>query len=496
MRFTYIDKSNVNSLTRYIRFCTLVALVLVCACVNDDSFFGEDDTIDAIVSSTAVVTILDEFYSGDNFSDENLQCFSFIYPISLGYNTDSSIRLDDYNGLVEVISNQSANFNITGIQFPISIVYKGSDEQILISSEPELLEVLRECQFDTVRDEFDHFFKSCFKLDYPVTLINSNEREVVFTTEQEFQDFYNGQGLDYQPMFKFPLLVLVAPEFNSVEINTYYGFYRIIESCKKECPELEFISEVVNPFNLGYKFIASSSNQNTPDLYNWFIGDQFVEVDGGNQGDNILFHSFDTPGVYDVCIKAETDVCPEGVEFCKRVEVPSLCPELFFEYEREQGTSKYTFSSDFNGMSDFEYEWYVDNNLVEEDGGVDGDNQLITDLTYGIHTVCVKALIPSCEELIEFCKEIEVAPICPNLNFTMEQEGNTSGYNFTANFEGITTINYEWVINGEIIKEDGGVNGDNTLFFQFDIGTHQVCIKTETSACPIGTEFCDIVIIE
>jgi len=488
-------EKKLKNCTVHIRLFLLNIVLLTSACVSDDSFFNEEDS-GVITSSVAMVTVLNKFYSGNNFFDENKQCFKFIYPITLGYNTDSSIRLDNYEGLAEVVSSQSTNFNITGIQFPVKIVYKGSDEEVLINGEPELLEVLRECQFDTIRDDFDRFFKNCFKLDYPITLLNSDRREVELATNDEFQDFYDKEGVNYQPVFKFPISVFAAPDFNSMEIHTYYGFYRIIESCKKRCLELEFTSEVMNPFNLRYKFSASSSNPNITDVYNWYVGDQLVGV-GNDQENSVLFYNFEAPGTYDVCVKTDTDVCSEGVEFCKKIEVPSLCPELSFEYEKEQGTLTYTFSSNFDGMSDFRYKWYVDNELVQEDGGANGDHMFITDLTPGKHMVCIKALTPSCQELTEFCKEIEVVSICPSLDFAIEQEGNTPSYNFIASFENIDIVNYVWVINGDTIEEDGGANGDNTLFFQFAAGTHEVCIKAvETSTCPNEVQFCETLIVE
>jgi hypothetical protein len=82
------------------------------------------------------------------------------------------------------------------------------------------------------------------------------------------------------------------------------------------------------------------------------------------------------------------------------------------------------------------------------------------------------------------------------LFFTIEQEGNTPSYNFTANFENIDTVTYQWEINGDIIEQDGGQEGDNMFFFQFDPGTYEICIRAETDTCPDGAEFCEQLVIE
>ncbi|MDH7444264.1 hypothetical protein [Aquimarina sp. 2201CG14-23] len=479
----------------YTRFLIILAL-LFSSCVTDDSFFPDENT-DDIISSVSVVTILNNFDSNTTFLPEIEQCFKFVYPITLGYNNDATIRIDDYQGLVDVISSQETNFNVTGLQFPVRVIFKGSDDEVVIPNEIALFNVLRECEFDTVRDQFDRFFNGCFKFDYPVTLLSASGNEEEINSDEEFQIFYQGQGADYQPEFKFPVNVLVSPNFESTSINTYFGFFRIIESCIQRCPQLGFTFDVTDSFNLGYRFEADFPNLNVVGSYSWYVNGEFIEIDGpNNQGDNILLRDFDAPGVYEVCMKAETDNCPEGIEFCKRIEVAALCPELFFEFEQEQGTLEYTFVSNFTGISDVTYQWFVDEQAVEEDGGANGDNMFFSNLTPGVHTVCIKTTTPSCPNGVEFCREITVVPICPNLFFTVEQEGNTPSYNFTAQFDGIQDTTYEWRVNGDVIEQDGGPGADNTFSFQFSPGTYEICISAETPTCPDGTQFCEEIIVQ
>ncbi len=480
----------------YIQLSATLFLVLLNSCVNDDSFFPEENTND-VVSSAAVATILNNFDSDVNFPLENEQCFRFVYPITMGYNTDSTIRVESYDGLVDVISSQGVNFNITGLQFPVQIIFRDTDAEVSIANETALLNILRECEFDTVRDEFDQFFNQCFKFDYPVTLFNTNGNETMITSDEEFQIFYQNQGALYQPDFKFPVNVLVAPDIESTAIDTYFSFFRIIESCERRCPQLNFTFELIDRFNLGYRFEASFPDLEVIGSYSWFINGEFVEDDGpNNQGDNLLLRDFDTPGVYEVCIKTETDTCPEGIEFCKRIEVPAFCPELFFEFEQEPGTLGYTFFSNFMGIDELTYQWFIDNQLIEEDGGANGDNTLFSDLSPGVHTVCIKTITPSCPDGVEFCREIAVEPICPELFFMVEQEGDTPSYNFIAEFPDIDTITYEWFINGDFIEQDGGSGADNMLFFQFEPGTYEICITAETPDCPNGTQFCQELVVQ
>lgn len=483
-----------KSFKTYIQLVIVLFLVLCSSCVNDDSFFPDENTVD-IVTSASVVTVLNNFAS-ENFVSENEQCFKFVYPITLGYNTDATIRVDSYDGLVDLIASQGANFNITGLQFPIQIVYRENDAAVTITDETSFVEVLRACEFNTVRDEFDQFFNRCFKFQYPVVLLDTNQNEINITSDEEFQVFYQSQGLAYQPDFKFPVTIVLSPNFESSTIATYFGFFRIIESCENRCPELNFTFEQTDTFNLGYRFEASFPDIAIVGSYSWFVEDQFIENDGtDNQGDNILIRNFDLPGTYEVCIKTETPDCPEGVEFCKTVAVATFCPELFFEFEQEPETLRYSFVSDFEGINEITYQWFIDNEPVEEDGGADGDNMFFSELSPGVHLVCIKTTTPSCPEGVEFCKEINVAPICPDLFFTIAQEGNTTNYNFIAEFADIANTTYEWIINENVIEPDGGAGADNTLFFQFDPGTYQICIASETPTCPNGTQFCETLVI-
>lgn len=481
----------------YIRlYALLIMISFFSSCVNDDSFLPEENTGN-VISSTALVTVLNNFDSVANFPTENEQCFRFVYPITLGYNTDSTIRVESYDGLVDVISSQGANFNVTGLEFPINIIFKNTDVTISIINEIALLNVLSECEFDTIRDDFDQFFDGCFTFDYPVTLFNNAGEETEITTDDTFQTFYQEQGIAYQPSFKFPLNVLVSPNFESTEIETYFGFYRLIESCESRCPNLSFSFELTDQFNLGYQFTADFPDIEVVGTYDWFVDGQFIESDGpNNQGDNLLMRDFGSSGTYEVCIKAETPNCPEGIEFCKQIDVAEVCPELFFDFEQEQGTLAYTFTSSFSGIEELGYQWYIDDQLIEEDGGANGDNILSSNLSPGVREVCIRTETPSCPNGTEYCKEITVEPICPNLFFTLEQEGNTTSYNFTAEFGNIDTITYQWEIDGDVIEQDGGQSGDNIFFFQFDPGSYEICIRTTTDTCPDGTEFCEQLVIE
>jgi len=114
--------------------------------------------------------------------------------------------------------------------------------------------------------------------------------------------------------------------------------------------------------------------------------------------------------------------------------------------------------------------------------------------------VCLGVETPECPQGITFCKVIEIEEAgtdCPELFFEMSQEGDTPGYNFYAQFEGMANVSYEWMINGEIVDSELFNNDrDDYLYYQFGSGTYEICIVAETPDCPNGTSFCKTLVIQ
>jgi len=457
------------------------------ACVDDDSLFP--DTTDNKVSvSTSLIAALNALTSGSQVVPENELCFKFEYPITLGYNTDSSIRLDNYNGLVDVLSSQNSNFNVNGIVFPFDIKFSQNDSIANIKNETDFLRNLKLCGISTFRNDFTRSFRECIKFDYPVTLLTTNNVEEVIANEDEFDLFYQNQGGDYQPSFKFPIGVLKAPDFSSVRISTYFEFYELIKSCIV-CPEVRFDIEPLSENT--FQIIPDFEIRNGDESF-FSIDDQVITdvVINGEPFDR----EFTALGTYEVCIKVVTRDCPEGVKVCKEIVVASICPDLKFEATQEQSTFSYNFEANFPEINEVVYSWVVDDQIIEEnDGGANGDNRFTFQFTPGIHNVCITTETPSCPNGTEFCEQIIV---CPELLFESQQQGNSTTYDFFAEFLGMENVTYQWTINDEVQETDGGVEGDNTFTFQFTPGaTYEVCIITEIAGCTDGVKFCETIVI-
>lgn len=354
------------------------------------------------------------------------------------------------------------------------------------------------------------------------------------------------------------------------------------------CPDLFFEARQYE-IPSQYKFIADFENINEVS-YEWLINGEFVDGSAPNEG-NYLIHDFDTPGIYEVCIASETPECPEGVKYCKVIEVVEVdqdCLELSFTKELEPGTDAvYVFEAEVEqSVQIVELQWYVNGELTENSFS-DNDRVLVYQFDSGTYEVCLKAFTenctdgviycknftvggdacpeiffeaeqdgenlayyfypnaftkienttitwivnedvigttmghdnpfyyqfssgqykvcmfvetPNCPEGVQFCKDIKIEDTtgCPNLFFGMQQEGDTPGYNFYADFDGIDTTSFEWTINGDVVDREivNSAEKDNYLYYQLGAGTYEICIFAETPDCPRGTSYCKTLVIE
>ncbi|MEW7291347.1 hypothetical protein [Aquimarina sp. 2304DJ70-9] len=377
---------------------TLATILLIVSCVSDDTVGFPDTSQFNITSSAAVVSLLKNLASESDATTEDQQCFTFNYPIVLGYNNDSNIIIEDYNGLLSTVSAQSSNFNITGLQFPLNITFKNANNSISVENERALLNVLNECGYDSLREEFERLFRQCFTFDYPVVVLDGIASELSVDTDQAFDTFFDTQNINYQPNFRFPLNLLVGPNGTLEQVDTYFDLYEIIDACVG-CPPVRIDSTRVS--NTMYRFVADFEIKPEYEL-SWIIDEETIPF---IEGENAITRTLDF-GSHLVCVKAETPDCPLGVKACKEITV---CPELFFIAEQEGMTSTYTFAADFDGIQDVTYQWLVNGEFREVDGGPGSDNMFTFQFEPGSsNEVCILTEISGCTDISKYCVQIDV----------------------------------------------------------------------------------------
>jgi len=75
---------------------------------------------------------------------------------------------------------------------------------------------------------------------------------------------------------------------------------------------------------------------------------------------------------------------------------------------QEGNTNGYNFFAEFENIDTIIYEWFIDGDFIELDGGQGADNTLFFEFTPGTYEICIKAETPDCPLGTEFCLPLVV----------------------------------------------------------------------------------------
>ncbi len=281
-----------------------------------------------------------------------------------------------------------------------------------------------------------------------------------------------------------------------------------VDGCEEEfCEEIFIESDCVEEVSFnsesedGYFYVFTATFEGLEDTrYKWYINEEVVDYENfeDHETDHLMRWTF-TPGEYVVCLTTYEEDCEE-VEICETIIVEEDCPELSF-IATADGEYSYLFEADFVGKEETSYKWTINDEVVDKENydGVDTDHQLYWQFNPGEYVVCILVETDRCES-VEYCQTIIIegeSESCPDLAFTYEQ-ATTGEFIFQADFPGIDTLEwYGWYVDGELVENEGTTNaGDNILQTDLEVGTHEVCIMTETPDCPSGTEYCKTITVD
>ncbi|WP_462249895.1 hypothetical protein [Ekhidna sp.] len=273
----------------------------------------------------------------------------------------------------------------------------------------------------------------------------------------------------------------------------------VVNACTPEedlCPTVDLEVEI-DSANYTTHIQASGLSDLAFEL---FINDQLIKSFAAGELDTAdLSYQFE-PGEYKVCVFAQSESCDQQLEGCVEFTIDGsnkeLCNDLSFSTEMIDNYY-YKFTAEFDGIDTLAYSWVIDEDTVLtvplSDNRVDF---LEWDFEEGEYTVCIIAENDECG-IIEYCKEIVVENTCiKEVAFEAEME-NAYTYYFYADFDEKDSTKYKWYINEEIadIEIPGEEETDHKLFWQFDNGTHTVCLVTDQDGCE-SVEYCETIIVE
>lgn len=379
-------------------------LLLTQSCVSEDELDlpPDEDETEALSESVAIISTLRAIKSNSLTKDG---CIQFLFPLELEFNNEIQITISDFDGLNEVATNVTVGQHIDAIEFPFTV----SKNDIIknIQDEQDFVDLLDDCGILTLRDEFDPFFIQCFDLVYPVTMLDIDSNQVVIDNKDEYFAFERDQGFDKQPKFVYPIELFDYANESNISIETPFQLFEVFDTCDT-CPELFFTIDTLKV----NKFLFEASFDRIDNIsYGWYIDDEKVEEDGGNnQGDNLLIETFPS-GEYEICIRTALPDgdCFTGTEFCRTITVDA-CPFVSFLTE-EINANTYEFIANFDKKDLIDYHWniYQNDDLVfSEFEDSDGDDKLIYQFEQGEWEVCLQAEVDGCPELLSSCTVVVV----------------------------------------------------------------------------------------
>ena len=195
------------------------------SCTENDPVENEGVTSKSI----ALRTTLNEIKKANNISGKNgfetqdqAFCFNFVFPLTLSYNDGTVITVATYDGLIEILTNETETLFIVGIAFPFQVQEEGAITTI--DDEAEFYALIQSCGFSPINDDVLQF--SCFQLVFPISVINSNGTTIVVHTQGEFESLLiSGAVVD----IVFPISVIQANE--TILINNLYELFDLYDEC-------------------------------------------------------------------------------------------------------------------------------------------------------------------------------------------------------------------------------------------------------------------------
>lgn len=182
--------------------------------------------------SIALRTTLNELRKTNNINGklnkDQILCFQFVYPISLSYNDGTVVTVNSYQGLLDVLTNESSTLYIDGISFPFDVQAEGV--VTTIHTEAEFYALIDDCNFQTVNDCVFDF--TCYDIVFPISIINANNETQAIANQTELMQLVtnpNGNNT-YQLNIVFPISVIQNNQ--TIVINDLYAFFDLNNDCE------------------------------------------------------------------------------------------------------------------------------------------------------------------------------------------------------------------------------------------------------------------------
>ena len=197
------------------------------SCTDNNPIENEVVTQKSIAARTA----MNELKIANNITDKNSIsttsnpfCFEFVYPITLTYNTGTTVTVTSLQGLLTILAGENPALFIDGISFPFQVMHGGAIHTI--STESQFISLLISCGFNTINIDLLNSF--CFDIVFPIHVINANNETITISSMQEFTVYLNN-STNGQVHIVYPISVHYQNQ--TIVIHNLYELYQMINNC-------------------------------------------------------------------------------------------------------------------------------------------------------------------------------------------------------------------------------------------------------------------------
>jgi hypothetical protein len=317
-------------------FSLAFSLLVFTSCTNNESIDQDQQQTEESESVTNALTQLRTQFNPDGNVIESDNpagniildfCFDFVYPLTLSYNNDSTVTVNDLDGLIDVMVASNEDLFINGISFPFDVETFNDDTDTIeietINNEAEFIQLLLSCSFDDDDDDEDCFEEydpvcvevidpngntfivtypnecyaiedgftendfvedceedyyvggiECYELNFPISIITGDGDEITVNSEEELATaLYNANTFS----FVFPLTVTLDDQ-TVVTIDDTDDLEDILEDCYDNYDDDDDdydcdydISDLENALLSNcdlYEIELENLNDDTEDIYN------------------------------------------------------------------------------------------------------------------------------------------------------------------------------------------------------------------------------------
>lgn len=217
-----------------------IGAVTLYSCSDNDPIDNAVTTQKSIAVRTAVNAIK-KANGLTNRSANNPFCFDFVYPITLSLSNNTNVTVTNFEGLVSLLGEESANLYVDGIAFPFQVAIQGAITTI--DDESEFITLLINCGIPTWNDDLDDSY--CFDLVFPISVTSPNGTFQINSTA-EFTNYLNASA-NGQIQINFPVQALYQGQI--LTVNNIYEAYDLINNCDDCACTFEYDPVCVNTPN-------------------------------------------------------------------------------------------------------------------------------------------------------------------------------------------------------------------------------------------------------